>query len=384
MRIMMLNYEYPPIGGGASPVTRALSEHLAGAGHEVDVVTMGFRALPRLETFGRLRVFRVPALRRSPVRAVTVEMLSYLASALPQALALARRQRYDVVHAHFLLPTGPLALAAGRAAGSPVVITAHGSDVPGYNPDRFKRGHRLLAPAWRAIARGADAIVSPSHYLRDLVRAGCDVPVDVIPYGFDAPPARPAPKRRRILFVSRLFPRKGAQYLLEALAGLDLAGWEVVVAGDGPMLAPLQEQARALGLPVDFRGFLKGPLLEELYASSAIFALPSLQDNFPVVLLEALSHGCAVITSGISGMPEVVGDAGLLTPPGDVAAIRAALRRLMEDDALRAALGERARAQVAHFGWETILARHLALYERVTASVASTLAEPPWKHSTRV
>jgi glycosyltransferase involved in cell wall biosynthesis len=302
------------------------------------------------------------------VRAVTVEMLSYLASALPVALELGRRRRYDVVHAHFLMPTGPLALAVGRAHSIPTVVTAHGSDVPGYNPDRFKRGHKLMSPAWRGIARGVDAIISPSHYLRDLIRAACDVPVEVIPYGFDAPPRSPAPKRRRLLFVSRLFPRKGAQHFLQALAGLDLAGWEVTVAGDGPMLEPLRQQARDLGLAVDFRGFIKGAPLEELYASSAVFVFPSLQDNFPVVLLEALSHGCAVVTNGVSGMPEVVGDAGLLTPPEDVPALRAAIRRLMADDALRETLGERARAQVARFSYETVLARHLELYARVAAT----------------
>jgi glycosyltransferase involved in cell wall biosynthesis len=92
-----------------------------------------------------------------------------------------------------------------------------------------------------------------------------------------------------------------------------------------------------------------------------------------VVLLEALSHGCAVITTGISGMPEVVGDAGLLVPPRDVPAIRAALRRLMEDDALRTTLSERAHAQVASLSWDTILARHLALYQRVVRAARPAL-----------
>ncbi|MEN9935470.1 MAG: hypothetical protein RLZZ387_2049 [Chloroflexota bacterium] len=366
MRIMMLNYEYPPIGGGASPVTRALSEHLVAAGHEVDVVTMRYRGLPSLESSGGLRVFRVPAVRRSAVRAVTAEMLSYLATALPVALHLTGARRYDVVHSHFIMPTGALALALKRARGLPVVITAHGSDVPGYNPDRFQRGHRLLAPAWRGIARAADAIVSPSHFLRGMIRSGCDVPVEVIPYGYDAPRRRPEPKRRRLLFVSRLFPRKGAQHFLEALAGLDTSGWEVTVAGDGPMLEPLRQQARDLGLSVDFRGFIKGQELDDLYASSAVFVFPSAQDNFPVVLLEALSHGCAVVTSDVTGMPEVVGDAGLLAPPGDVPAIRAAIKRLMDNEALREELGERARAQVARFGWDGILARYVALYKDVS------------------
>jgi glycosyltransferase involved in cell wall biosynthesis len=374
MRILMLNYEYPPIGGGASPITRALAEQLTAAGHGVDVVTMRYGKLPIVEGEGGLRVYRVPALRASPVRAVTIEMASYLAMALPWCLALTARRQYDLIHAHFIVPTGALAAIVGRLRNLPVVITAHGSDVPGYNPDRFGRGHKLLGPAWRAIARSAAMIISPSEYLGALIRKNCSVPVTIIPYGFDPPPARPALKTRRILFVSRLFPRKGAQYLLDALAGLPLDGWEITIAGDGPMLEPLREQARRLGLPVQFPGFLKGEALTNLYERSEIFVLPSLQDNFPVVLLEALSAGCAVITTSISGMPEVVGDAGLLVPPGDVAALRIAIKQLMNDDTLREQLGAAARRRIRELSWDGIRARHEQLYERVVRGERAALA----------
>lgn len=379
MRVLMLNYEYPPIGGGAAPVTRALAEQLARGGHAVDVVTMGYGRLPFREALcdGRLRVFRVPALRRSPVRAVTVEMASYLASALPWASYLMLGQRYDLIHAHFLMPTGVLGAALKRLSGLPLVVTVHGSDVPGYNPDRFKRGHRLLFPTWKRLVRSADAIISPSAYLRDLLQRSLPAPVTVVPYGFS--PAAPigVARRRRILFASRLFPRKGAQFLLDALAGLDLADWEVVIAGDGPMLEPLKAQAQRLGLPVQFPGFVKGQALQELYASSAIFVFPSLHDNFPVVLLEALSHGCAVITSDCTGMPEVVGEAGLLVRPHDIDGLRAAIARLMADAALRDELGARARRRIAELSWTRILDQHLELYGRVLSPGAAIGAATP-------
>ncbi|NTW98172.1 MAG: glycosyltransferase family 4 protein, partial [Oscillochloris sp.] len=232
----MLNYEYPPLGGGASPITGALAEQLARAGHAVDVLTMGYAGLPARESLldGRLQVIRVPALRSSPMRASTPEMASYLIAALPVALALAASRRYDLIHAHFLIPTGALAATIKRLTGLPLVVTIHGSDVPGYNPDRFSGGHRLVAPLWRQIVGSADAIISPSRYLAELLQRGADVPVEVIPYGFTPPEAGGTARRQRILFASRLFPRKGAQHLLQALEGLDLAGWEVVIAGDGP------------------------------------------------------------------------------------------------------------------------------------------------------
>ncbi len=368
MRILMLNYEYPPIGGGASPITRALSEHLAEAGHAVDVVTMGYGRMPFLETFGLLRVFRVPALRHSPVRALTIEMASYLISAFFYTLWLTRLVHYDVVHAHFLMPTGPLALLLRMIRHIPSVITIHGSDVPGYNPDRFERGHRLLAPAWRMLVRKTDAIISPSRYLAQLLQHAEPKHIDIIPYGFTPSVLPELPRRNRILFVSRLFPRKGAHLLLDALAGVDITNWEIVIAGDGPVLPELHAQAARLGIAVEFPGFLKGRALQELYATSAIFVMPSLRDNFPVVLLEALSAGCAVITTDISGMPEVVGDAGVLVPAGDILALRAALVRLMTDAPLRATLGQRAQAQVRAFGWQQILEQHVVVYQRVVSN----------------
>jgi glycosyltransferase involved in cell wall biosynthesis len=340
---------------------------------------MGYGKLPFKEQMieDRLRVFRVPALRRSPVRAVTVEMASYLASAFPTALALAARRRYDLIHAHFLMPTGVLASALKRATGLPLVFTVHGSDVPGYNPDRFKRGHKLLTPVWKTVVRSADAIISPSAYLRELLQKGQAAPVSLIPYGFNAPAPSGVTRRRRILFTSRLFPRKGAQFMLEAVAGLDLSGWEVVIAGDGPMLEPLKEQARRLGLDVQFPGFVKGQALRDLYASSAIFVFPSLHDNFPVVLLEALSHGCAIVTNNCTGMPEVVGEAGLLVKPHDVPGLRSAIARLMGDADLREELGRRAHRRVAELSWERVLEQHLELYGRLAAPMADACGAAP-------
>jgi len=223
----------------------------------------------------------------------------------------------------------------------------------------------VIAPAWRLVARSADMIVSPSHYLRGLIQQTCTVSVEVIPYGFDPPPPPSGERKQRILFVSRLFPRKGAQYLIEALADLPLNGWEVTIAGDGPMREELQALAQRLGVPVDWRGFIKGALLEELYATSAIFVFPSINDNFPVVLLEALAGGCAIITANVSGMPEVVGDAGILVPPRDVPALHDALARLMQDANLRAELSARARARIAAFAWEEVTRRYVDVYRRI-------------------
>ncbi|GIV96194.1 MAG: 1,2-diacylglycerol 3-glucosyltransferase [Herpetosiphonaceae bacterium] len=368
----MLNYEYPPLGGGASPITGALAQQLAAAGHQVDVVTMSFRGLPRYESQGCLRVFRVPSWRRSQVSCSTPEMLTYLLPALWRSLRLHKETRYDLIHAHFIIPTSPVGAALRTLHRLPLVVTIHGSDVPGYNPDRFRLGHRLLRPAWRWLARQADALISPSAYLRDLLQTHIQIPVTLIPYGFDSAPPPLVERRRRILAASRLFPRKGIQYLLEALEGIDLEGWEVVIAGDGPSRGELEEQARRLGLPVRFAGFVKGQSLIDLYAGSEIFVFPSLRDNFPVVLLEAMSAGCAVIASNVTGIPEVVGEAGVLVPPANAAALREALLALMRDPVARRRYGEAAQAHIRRFSWPLILAQHESLYRHVLSRPSSS------------
>jgi glycosyltransferase involved in cell wall biosynthesis len=373
MRVLMLNYEYPPLGGGASPITGALAEQLAARDHDVDVITMGYRGLPRYEQHGRLRVFRVPAWRRSPVTCSTPEMLTYLAPAAWQALRLDRQQPYDVIHAHFIIPTSPVGVLLRAFRRRPLVVTIHGSDVPGYNPDRFKTGHRALGPVWRWLTRQADAIVSPSAFLRDLLQTHSDAPVTIIPYGFESQLASSAPRQKRLLVASRLFPRKGVQYFIEALHGLALEGWDVVIAGDGPYRAELEALARRLGVSVRFAGFVKGQALADLYASSAIFAFPSVRDNFPVVLLEAMSAGCAVVAADAGGSPEVMGDAGVLVPPADVAALREALRGLIDDAARRERCGTLARRRIEQLRWRVVVPHYEAVYETVRQNSRGTL-----------
>ena len=151
MRILTLTYEFPPVGGGGGRVAFELVKQLEARGHEIDVLTMRYRDLPHLENLGdRVRVHRVPSLRGRVDISHTYEMLTYVCMGLLAALRLARRNRYDVCHAHFILPTGLVALALNRLTGLPYLLSAHGSDVPGHNPNRFRIQHRLTPRLIRA------------------------------------------------------------------------------------------------------------------------------------------------------------------------------------------------------------------------------------------
>ena len=369
----MLSYEFPPLGGGGAGVVSGLTAELVRMGHEVDLVTMGFRGLPRRERIKGVEVHRVPCIRLRETYCTMAEQATYIASALPYALRLVRKRNHDVNHTHFILPDGVLSILLRRFTGLPYLVTSHGSDVPGYNPHRFLRAHRVLAPAWRAIVEDAETIVCPSEVLRALVlEARPETRTTVIPNGIAIDRFRPGvQKKKRILVVTRMLERKGVQFFLRALEGLEL-DYEVDIVGDGPYLEALKSLASKLRLNVRFRGWVDrdSDELTDLYESSQIYVFPSEAENFPIVLLEAMSAGMAIITTKGTGCAEVVGDTALLVEPRDTAAIREALVRLVGDPELCGRMGASARTRLeANFTWPAVARHYLdcyAEYVRVT------------------
>jgi len=363
MKILCICYEYPPLGGGGAPACQSACEAVAAKGHHIDVVTSAMGDLPRFETRRGVHVHRVRCIRRHRHYCNTFELLTGLVPAYRAAIRLARQHRYDLIHCHFVVPSGIVARAVSRKTGIPYVITAHGSDIPGYNPDRFNFAHRLITPLWRSILNGASAITTPSDYLRSLIHARLERPVDIVPYGFEAPADPGVGRKDRVLVVTRMFERKGVQHVIDALSGTD-TGWQLCVVGDGPYLPALRERAAAAGLDVDFRGFVSGPDLVALYHSAKVFALPSSSDNFPVVLLEALAAGCAVVTTSGTGCAEVVGDAAVTVRPGDTPQLREALLRLIHDPAEVRRLSREAVQRVQRFGQDVVGDEYVRLYAR--------------------
>lgn len=361
MNILMLNYEFPPVGGGGAPVTFELCRELVRRGHKVDVVTMHVRGTKRFEVIEGIRVFRVPSLRRKNEICHPHEMATYILSAIPFCLRLMKKARYDVIHAHFIFPTGIVGALLKRRSGLPLVVTAHGSDIPFYNPDRFRLLHRLLHPLWQKVVRSIDILVAPSEYLKTHIQKFANIPVTVIPNGFRMELIRPSTRERKILVVSRIFRRKGVQHFLEAIKDMDL-DWEIIIAGDGPYLAQLKKQAEHIKPRVNFVGFVQDDQLHYLYETSSIFIFTSQNESFGVVLLEAMSAGLAIITTNVSALPEVVEDTAILVEPGRPDQIRAALQKLIADAKLREELGNKGRERARLFNWPEITQRYEAAY----------------------
>jgi glycosyltransferase involved in cell wall biosynthesis len=129
MRILTLNYEYPPLGGGGGVAHAAIAEALAARGHRVAVLTSTFADLPRREVRAGVEILRVPVWGRRDISAASLRsLLSYPVGALAAAPRLLRRESFDIVHGHFAVPTGPASVAVARLAGAPHLQTKQGGD----------------------------------------------------------------------------------------------------------------------------------------------------------------------------------------------------------------------------------------------------------------
>ncbi|MFO7685975.1 MAG: glycosyltransferase family 4 protein [Desulfobacterales bacterium] len=364
----MTCYELPPVGGGGGRFAATLASELAARGDKVDLVTMGFSGLPRLEQDDLLRIHRTSSIRMNPRSCRVSEAAFYLLCAIPMITKLCSRYRYQLVHSHFILPDGLLGLWAQQVFKTPFIVTAHGTDVPHHNPHRARRLHSWLYPLWWRLTLKAAVVVCPSRYLKARVlNTNRRANTTVIPNGFDPSRFQPVrPKCRRVLVVTRMVEFKGVQFLLRALHGVHV-DHEVVIVGDGPYAGDLQRYAAELTVPVRFTGWLDNNSVElkDLYETSDIFVFPSETENCPVVLLEAMAAGLAIITTRNTGCAELVGDAAILVAPHDAPAIRAALMELVSCPKLIETLGKAARARLeSTYSWQVIAHRYREIYSR--------------------
>ncbi len=365
MKILVLNYEFNPLGGGASPVSHEIAKGIVKLRHDVDVVTMHYKGLPSHEIVDGIHVYRVKCLRRKKETCETHEMISYVFSAILFLKKLMKGKKYDICHCHFIIPTGVVALWAKKKFGLDYVITTHGSDVPGYNPDRFQIQHKFTKPLISKICESAKKICSPSLYLSNLIKEKIGhFDIKHIPNGIDLDIFKldlSKPKENIILTTGRLLKRKGFHTLIKAVHDIELP-FEVHIAGDGPYRKELEEMAKGSKTKIVFHGWIeKGSRkLLELYEKASIYVLVSSSENASIALLEGMVAKAVVITTNVSGCPETVGDSGFLIDYNNDKKLKEILIKLSKDKSLILQFSKMAYERlVNNFLWEQIVADYI-------------------------
>jgi glycosyltransferase involved in cell wall biosynthesis len=377
MNILIINYEFPPVGGGGGIATYYIARELCRKEYVVTVLTSHFKELRWRETVEGINVYRVPVLRKRRDYCSVLEMASFIFVSFPVLLYLLLKYRYDLIHIFFGVPSGPLGYIARKLFGIPYLIRMGGGDVPGFRPFQYKHLYTLLAPFFKILWKNAAFLVANSEGLRKMANSAFpDFPIQVIPNGLDTRrftngQVRSPSDKVRILFVSRLILRKGLQFLIDAIPDIfDHATYPFIikVVGDGPDKEKLLQQIERLGVGENFRfcGYVDHEKLPEYYLDADIFILPSLAEGMPNVVLEAMGSGLPIIATNVPGSEELIrnGENGFLVAPKDVKALAQTVSTLINEKALRDKMGKRGQEIAQHYTWEFVVEQYIVLYRR--------------------
>jgi glycosyltransferase involved in cell wall biosynthesis len=387
MRILMLNNEFPPLGGGTGTVNAALLQRFAQVpGLEIDLVTSALGRKGERERFAeRIQIVKVPVHNRDLHHSSNRELLTYAARALPAALRLHRTRSYDLCFAWSAVPAGGVALMLRRLADLRYLVRVCGPDIPGFER-RYGPLYPILTPAIRAVWRGAAIVVAKCDDEARMIRAvDARVPVSLVANGVDITEFRVADIAAegplRIICVARLIERKGQQHLIEAVRRLAEEGADVRIelVGTGDALADYQRQVAAAGIAnrVDFAGYVPRAAIAARYAAAHVFALPSYNEGMSVATLEALAAGLPVVVTRTGGTAELVADGinGLTFDWADVDTLPAHLRRLAADRELARRMGAASRARAEQFSWDAAADGYLAMFEQLVGRSGAGLVK---------
>ena len=375
MRILLVNYEFPPVGGGAGRACWHLCQELAKLGIHVDVVTSQGEKTLEYRLSGA-HIYSLPTHRKNTHQTGIQAMFEFLVRAFFVMRKRIRENHYDLVHYFFSIPTGLLSFFVARDI--PFMVSLRGGDVPGYNPGELQIMHKFLSPVNRLIWRKARAVVALSQDLGKFARqTEPALRYDVIYNGVDTAIFQPFSKMKnrdsspvRLLTVARLLECKGIQYLLEALCKMEKGKFHLSVVGTGYFEKELRKRTASLNLQdsVSFQGAVNHNDLPRIYNHADIFVLPSYGDSFGQVFTEAMACGLPIIAARSGGVQEFVenGVNGFLVPPKNAEPLAEAICKLASAPDLQKTMGRNNIRKVrSRFGWNAIARQYRDVYHQI-------------------
>jgi len=339
MRILVLNHEFPPIGGGGGRAAEDICRGLTKWGHEIKVLTAHIKGLPREEERDGYTIVRLSSLRTQPYKASFLSMAAYVLAGLWTGRRLILSFKPQVIHAHFAVPAGALAWALSRFTGIPYVLTVHLGDVPGGVPEKTGGWFRWLYPFTRVIWRDANQIAAVSEFTRQLALKNYNVKIQVIPNGVDLSTVQPdlihLNQPPRIVFAGRFMAQKNPLQLVQTLNGLKQLQWQCVMIGDGPLMQDVKRAVAELDLEdrFQFTGWIDPQDVLNWFDRSDILFMPSRSEGLPVIGVQALAKGLAIVAGRVGGFVDLVDNNknGYLIRQEDAGEFRTSLLGLLSD-----------------------------------------------------
>lgn len=364
----MLNYEFPPIGGGGGVISKNISEQLAARGHEVVVLTTWFAGLSETENSRNITIVRLKSLRKKDFQSNPLEMLSWISSCKRFIKQWPSMPSFNLVFANFVRPGGDVALFIKQKFKIPFVVISHGHDIPWVHPKQMLGFHLISFFKIKSILRESKLnFVQSQKMLNNLERFfGKNPKNKCISNGFDPNIFYPEAKQKdkiAIVFSGRLVLQKDPFTFLRALQLIsqkDTNKLVIHIFGDGDLRQKINSfcKEKLSHLSIQMHGKVAQSIMAEQMRKSPLFVLSSLNEGMPLNLIEAIACGCNVIYTPVSGTEEIVMDntLGTVFDFGDFKALAKVIEQFIEDTQSPNQIENQATAKdfVAKFSWSAI------------------------------
>lgn len=319
MKILMLNYEYPPLGGGGGVCAKYQAEGLAKLGHEVTVITAWFEGEKIEERSGNLKIIRLKSKRQSKFKSNPIEMLSWIDKTKRFLNQHCQENKYNVAICHFVLPGGDIGRFLKNNFNIPYFVISHGEDIPWNNPSRMFKYHLLTFWWIKNILTASSINVLLSQQLKD----NCDRFLGfkynekniIIPNGCDTDIFKPDLGKKskvfNIIFVGRLAEVKDPLTFLKAINLLSKSSnidFQVTILGDGPIKKQMDDYVRinSLNNVVDLKGWVEKSEILSYYQLSHLQIMSSRFEAMSISALESLACGQYIISTPVSGNTDLI------------------------------------------------------------------------------
>jgi len=374
----MLNYEFPPIGGGAGNAHLQLLKQYAGNSQlNIDVLTSAPQPGIFTEQFSaNINICKVGIHKKQLHYWRRTEVIEWLVKAERQYRRMIAAAGYDLAHAFFGFPTGYLCRRAAKTL--PYIISLRGSDVPGANV-RLKLDYKILAPLFKDIWRSADKLIACSEGLKErALKFLPEAQIEVIPNGVDLERFRPAEKSRdgsdafRLVTVGRLSATKRIEILIEAVEVLLKLKKHVRlrIVGGGSQQVRLRKiiAEKNLADAVEMTGRLDSDDMPQVYRNSDIYISATMQEGMSNAMLEAMASGLPIVTTECEGLTELVANNGIIVEKADGHSLAEAVRTLMDNKSVYERMRAAARQRAKEFSWEHVGRQYVHCYKQVAGS----------------
>lgn len=375
MNLLLLNYEYPPLGGGAGRAMQDIARQLTKIGHDVSIITSNTNFSFGFKTDDKVKIYFVPSIRKGIHDCGLRGAITYLFFAYFKLLKLCHISNYDFVHYFFSLPTAFLSVLPGKHSKLPYIVSLRGSDVPNYDiyNKKLQFLHKLYMPITKRIWKKAKSVVAVTKSLKQtalLVKP--NQVIEVIPNGIDTNIFVPSVRCRsndnmfNLITVSRLIKRKGIQYIFKALSEINDNSICLKIIGEGNYENELKKLSNNLGLNgnINFLGFYNRESIPYHLWQSDVFILLSLAEAFGNVIGEAMACGLPIIGANKGGIPDLVDEEnGILVDPEDIAQIKSSIITLRNNKDMRIKMGKiNAKKIATKYNWKHIAETYSNIY----------------------